>query len=184
MESIKSKWRIQCTCVFAARSPGGIICPPPPSYEHTRSLPLEDQITVEQFSQLMAIFQSQRRRGKGSKMSEGDFRQTLAAVLGREESDEKIALLCAKVRAAAEVSETLCNTKRTFSCTSTTYWGWVDPPLALPYYRLVWRVRGVWRRGRCAPTCSSILERETPLHTPTPCHSRARHHYDTTPTPG
>lgn len=34
-------------------------------------------------------------------MSEGNFRQTLAAVLGREESDEKIALLCAKVREVA-----------------------------------------------------------------------------------
>ena len=63
---------------------------------------------MEQFSQLMAVFQSQRRGGKGAKMSEGDFRQTLAAVLGREERDEKIALLCAKVRVVVEVS---CNIK-------------------------------------------------------------------------
>lgn len=42
-------------------------------------------------------------------MSEGNFRQTLAAVLGREESDEKIALLCAKVREVAEGQKLSCN---------------------------------------------------------------------------
>ena len=98
---------------------GGIIRPPlPSSYEHTRSLPLEDQITVEQFSQLMAVFQSKRRRGKGAKMSEVDFRQTLAAVLGREERDEKIALLCAKV---IEMQEIFLQHQFLLSYSSATY---------------------------------------------------------------
>lgn len=73
---------------------------------------------------------------------------------------------------------------RKVSCSSARYLGCVNLPCALPHCRLVWRVRGVWRRGRCAPTCSSILEKGTPLHTPTPSHSRGHQHYDTTHTPG
>ena len=61
---------------------------------------LEDTITVEQFSQLVKMFQErgERRRSAGTtQLTTADFRQVLAQLLGYSEDDDKIIMLCNKV---------------------------------------------------------------------------------------
>jgi hypothetical protein len=62
---------------------------------------LEDAITVEQFSQLVKYFQrhGEWRRSMGTtQLATPIFRQILAKLLGHSEDDEKIVMLCNKVR--------------------------------------------------------------------------------------
>ena len=64
------------------------------------SLQLEDAITMEQFSQLVKLFQQhgEWRRSTGTtQLATADFRQILAKLLGHSEDDKKIIMLCNKV---------------------------------------------------------------------------------------
>ena len=78
------------------------------------SLHLEDHITQERFSSIMANFSplhSSTRTGnqgvlKKTKMTTADFQEAMSNLLGRSSDDEKIILLCKKVRT---ISCGLCN---------------------------------------------------------------------------
>ncbi len=64
---------------------------------------VEDQITVEQFSDLMTAFHShgRHRHSQGTvAMSTEEFRALLSATLERPEEDERLSLFCNKASGA------------------------------------------------------------------------------------
>ena len=63
----------------------------------SQSLHLEEHITLEQFSNIMADFKNHPKVKGGTKMTMETFRESISKLLGRSPNDKKILLLCSKV---------------------------------------------------------------------------------------